>query len=102
MKTYLTNLHGVKTLADIVAQLDHVKNLLPKGSLAQQESSAMIDHGHDVLERMLGRDIALVYRDPESDAADGAATKTAFLPDPAAARSGLRAAAIPGAHHETE
>lgn len=61
MKIYSTDIHGVKLLSDIVAHLDHVKNLLPTDSMAYGESYALIDHGHDLIERMLGDDTALIY-----------------------------------------
>jgi len=67
MKTYSTDIHGVKLLSDIVTQLDHVKNLLPQDSVAMRESGALIDHGHDVIERMLGDDTVLIYGQPEPE-----------------------------------
>lgn len=61
MKIYSTDIHGVKLMSDIVAHLDHVKNLLPADSMAYGESYALIDHGHHLIERMLGDDAALIY-----------------------------------------
>jgi hypothetical protein len=61
MKTYAISLDAIKTLADAVSQLDHVKNFLIDGCAAQRESARLADRGHAILIATLGADERLVY-----------------------------------------
>jgi hypothetical protein len=61
---YLATLDDIKLLADVAAQLDHVKNLAPPA--AWYECGRLVAQAHTTLERILGADVALVYSpDPE-------------------------------------
>ena len=59
--TYAATLEELRLLADVTAQLDHVKNLLQAERVAVAESAALVKRAHTTLERILGDDVALVY-----------------------------------------
>lgn len=60
-KTYAAALDDIRLLADVTAQLDHMKNLLPAECAAVHESFVLVNQAHTILERILGDDVALVY-----------------------------------------
>lgn len=61
MTRYQARLEDIQLLADVTAQLDHVKNLLQAQWVAVAESAALVKRAHTTLERILGDDVALVY-----------------------------------------
>lgn len=62
---YQATLDDIKLLADVTAQLDHIKNLIPAQCGAAQEAALLVDQGHDALTRILGADTHLVYSQEE-------------------------------------
>jgi hypothetical protein len=67
MKTYAISLDTIKLLADVTAQLDHVKNFLPAGCKALAESEYLANQGHAALVKALGADECLVYSPIEEE-----------------------------------
>jgi hypothetical protein len=66
-KTYAIALDRVKLLADVIAQLDYIKNFLPSGCKALAESEYLVNQGHAVLTKLLGADECLVYSPIEEE-----------------------------------
>lgn len=61
MKTYPATLADLGLFADMAAQLDHVKSLLPAECLAVRECAVLQARGHAAVMRLLGDEEPLVY-----------------------------------------
>lgn len=61
MKTYPATIEDMALFADMAAQLDHVKSLLPAECEAVRECAVLQARGHDAVMRLLGEDGHLVY-----------------------------------------
>lgn len=60
-KRYIARLDDIKLLADVVCQLDVQINHLPPDSEDAQYLTALVEHAHDTLIRILGQDAGQVY-----------------------------------------
>ncbi len=61
MKTYPATVEDMALFANMAAQLDHVKSLLPAECEAVRECAVLQACGHDAVTRLLGADEHLVY-----------------------------------------
>lgn len=61
MKTYPATIADLSPFADMAAQIDHVRSLLPAECLAVRECAVLQARGHDAVTRLLGSDEHLVY-----------------------------------------
>lgn len=63
---YRMSLADVELLADVVAELDAIKNLVPSECPGVREAAVLVARGHNTLQRVLGSDAHLIYS-PESN-----------------------------------